>query len=396
MIFIYELVQTGISHEQFTRVFVETVAHAFTQESITIFARASHLAAVTSEPELLPDRNLTKIAYQAPDVPHAAFWRRLMATVQCLRKTYSPVAKLQPQVVFLSTEPHHIWAVRLYKLFQPRFRCHMVLHGDINSVKNPRSRNPIHRAKDYSTALTVGNRDDVRFIVLENHIRTNLAAILPATANVTDVVPLPCIPDNDNWQDFQPMPGVMRFGLLGIAGRSKGLDVFSRVAKEAKNTATHRAEFRLIGKVQAGNESLDMSGISGPLPFSPDWLPREVFDREIKALHYVILPYNMEYYGLSASGVLLDVLRFRKPVIAFDTPVVRALAERFGDIGYICANEDEMSRAIDELLKNFDIARYNRQRQNVDAAYHSRLPEAVAAEYAHIQENCWAHSAQGV
>jgi glycosyltransferase involved in cell wall biosynthesis len=396
MIFIYELVQDGISHEHFTRVFVQTVAHAFPNEDITFFARAAHLAAVFNAPDQALERRLTKIAYEAPKVPHAAFWRRLMATFQFLRKTYSPVAKMQPQVVFLSTEPHHIWAVRLFKLYQPNFRCHMVLHGDINSVKNPRSRNPYHRARDYSTALGTLNRTDVRFIVLENHIRTNLAALLPATAAVTDVVPLPCIADNADWRDFHPVPGRLRFGLLGIAGRSKGLDVFARLAKTAPQNATHRAEFRLIGKVQAGNESLDLSGISGPLPFSPEWLPREVFDRETADLHYVILPYNMEYYGLSASGVLLDVLRFRKPVIAFDTPVMRDLVERFGDIGEICANEEEMACAVAHLLANFDAERYARQRSNVDAAYHSRLPEAVASDYAQIQATCWQPSMQGV
>ena len=395
MIFIYELVQTEISHGPFTRAFVQTIAHAFPDEDITIFARASHLAAVLQAPDPLLDRRLTKIAYQAPDVPHAAFWRRMAATFQFLRKTYSPVSALRPQVVFLSTEPHHIWAVRLFKLLQPAFRCHMVLHGDINSVKNPRSRNPLHRALDYSSALAKGNKTDLRFIVLENHIRTNLAALMPAAAAVTDVVCHPCMPDHAAWQEFDPMPGRMRFGLLGIAGRSKGLDVFSRLANAARHDLPCRADFRLIGKVQAGNEALDMDGISGPLPFSPEWLPRDVFDSEIKALHYVVLPYNMEYYGLSASGVLQDVLRFRKPVVAFDTPVIRELAERFGDIGHICANEEAMASAVNDLLLNFDAGRYARQRQNVDAAYRSRLPDAAAVEYAQIQATCWTPSMQG-
>jgi glycosyltransferase involved in cell wall biosynthesis len=396
MIFIYELVQTEISHGPFTRAFVQTVAYAFPHEEITIFARASHLAAVLHEPDPLLDQRLKKVAYPAPDVPHGAFWRRMMATFKFLRKTYSPVAAQRPQVVFFSTEPHHIWAVRLFKLFEPGFRCHMVLHGDINSVKNPRSRNPLHRARDYSTALGNGNKPDLRFIVLENHIRTNLAALIPATASVTDVVRHPCMPDNADWQTFTPEAGRMRFGLLGIAGRSKGLDVFSRLAKSVRHDAASRADFRLIGKVQAGNASLDMSGISGPLPFSPEWLPRDVFDSEISALHYVVLPYNMEYYGLSASGVLQDVLRFRKPVIAFDTPVIRELAERFGDIGHICANEEDMAHAANELLANFDAERYARQRQNVDKAYRSRLPDAAAAEYAQVQATCWTTNGQGV
>lgn len=389
MIFIYELVQTGVSHGPFTRAFLQTIACAFPNDDMTVFARASHLAAVLDAADPVLDGRLNKVAYQAPDVPHSAFWRRMHATFRFLRQTYAPVANQRPQVIFFSTEPHHIWAVRLFKLFQPGFRCHMVLHGDINSIKNPRSRNPLHRMLDYSTALGKLNQPDLRFIVLENHIRTNLAKLMPATTNVVDVVRHPCLPDSADWQDFQALPGRLRFGLLGIAGRSKGLDVFSRVAKSASADAPYRGDFRLVGKVQAGNEALDMSGISGPLPFSPEWLPREVFDSEISALHYVILPYNMEYYGLSASGVLQDVLRLRKPVIAFDTPVIRELVDHFGDIGHICANEEEMAGAVNDLLHHFDAQRYAQQRRNVDAAYRSRLPDAAAAEFAQVQATCW-------
>ena len=139
--------------------------------------------------------------------------------------------------------------------------------------------------------------------------------------------------------------------------------------------------FRLIGKLQGGSEQLDLSGISGPLPISTEWLPREVFDDELARLHYVVLPYNMDYYGLSASGVLLDVLRWRTPVIAFDTPVMRELGQRFGDIGHICSTEDEMAVVLNGVLGGFDAARYERQRRNLDAAYRSRLPDAAAAEY---------------
>jgi glycosyltransferase involved in cell wall biosynthesis len=97
----------------------------------------------------------------------------------------------------------------------------------------------------------------------------------------------------------------------------------------------------------------------------------------------------MDYYGLSASGVLLDVLRWRKPVVAFDTPVVRELAERFGDIGYICADEDEMAAVVQRLLAGHDPQRYQAQRRNLDAAYRSRLPDAAALEYRGMRQACW-------
>ena len=118
-----------------------------------------------------------------------------------------------------------------------------------------------------------------------------------------------------------------------------------------------------------------------------------MFERELAALHYVVLPYEMSYYALSASGVLLDALRWRKPVIAFRTPAVSELAARFGDIGHICDDEEAMTGTVRALLGRFDPARYEAQRRNLDAAYRSRLPQAVAGEYAQVLHTHWGRAA---
>lgn len=393
MMYFYELVQPSMSHAPFTRAFLHMAAHAFPDQPMTIFAQQSHLDSALGAPDAVLDGRLRKQVYAPPTMARKDFWRRFRSTLRLLQDTWQPVAHQRPQVVFLSSEPHHIWAVKLFRLFNPGFRCHMVLHGDINSVQRPRGRNPYHRALDYVSALATANHRDIRFIALETHIRTNLAQLLPATLAVTDVIRHPCMPAETDWQHFTPVPGRMRFGLLGIAGRSKGLDVYAALALRVQRTLAHTPDFRLIGKVQDGNEAIDMRGISGP-PFSSEWLPRDVFESEIAALHYVVLPYNMDYYGLSASGVLLDVLRWRKPVIAFDTPVMRELSARFGDIGHICADEQALTNAVDSVLANFDAARYARQRSNLDAAYRSRLPDAAAAEYLQMQSTCWNQPAQ--
>jgi glycosyltransferase involved in cell wall biosynthesis len=385
MILIYELVQHGSSHGLFTRAFVHMLAHAFPEQSLTIFANQSHFDSILKDDEQILGRPLFKLPFSQPERKLSAFWRRCMTTLRFLQKTYTPEAE---HVVFLSTEPHFVWAAKWFRLWHPGFRCHFVLHGDINSLQHPRRRNPYYRLLDYVTSLTVANHRDIRFIVLESHIKTNLVALQPKAADVVDVVRIPCMSDDTDWQAFAPMPGRMRFGLLGIAGRSKGLDVFARLAVAAPRTGPTQPDFRLIGKIQPGNDGLDLSGISGPLPFTDDWIPRDLFEAEVAGLHYVILPYNMAYYGLSASGVLLDVLRWRKPVIAFDTPVMRELVARFGDIGHICADEAEMATTIDALLGDFDAARYSRQRAHLDAAYRSRLPDAAAAEFVAVMAAC--------
>lgn len=381
MVLFYELTQYGMSHAPFTRAFVEMVAHACPGEPITIYGQPSHLEAAFAEPSAVLDGRLTQLPYHTPSPHPRDFWKLMTDTLRLLRKTYGPLRGQQPQVIFLTGQPHHIWAAKLYRMMTPGFRCHLVLHGDVVGIRYPRSRNPLVRLRDYTTAIGRGNHPDVRLLALETHIRDNIGAEVPGSGSVIDVVRHPCMPAETAWQTPNPAGEALRFGLLGIAGKSKGLDVYARLALGARRDLARSPEFRLVGRLQNASEQLDLSGISGPLPFSQKWLPREVFDSELARLHYVILPYDMEYYGLSASGVLLDVLRWRRPVIAFDTPVMRELVERFGDIGTICRDEAGMAAAIDTLLTGFDPARYAQQQRNLDAAYRSRLPDAAASEY---------------
>jgi len=392
MILFYELTQYGMSHVPFTRAFVQMVAHAYPNESMTVFGQPSHLEAAFGDPDPWLDKRLCCVPHTFAKRAPNDFFGMMLDTLRFLRRTYGPLRAQRPQVVFLTGQPYHIWAAKLYRMMTPNFRCHLVMHGDIHSIRAPRSRNPLLRVRDYKCSLANFNHPDIRLIALETHIRTNIDSAIPGTAHFIDIIHHPCLPADFNWRTPAVSQDELRFGLLGIAGKSKGLDVFSRLALRVSNMHKRQASFRLVGKLQDGSEKLDLSGISGPLPFSKQWLPRDIFDDELARLHFVVLPYNMDYYGLSASGVLLDVLRWRKPVIAFDTPVIRELTQRFGDIGYICNSEAAMTAAVDQLLVDFDRARYERQRNNLDAAYRSRLPDAAAEEYAQLQ-NAWPSTA---
>ena len=147
-------------------------------------------------------------------------------------------AIFQPQVIFLSGDPHHIWAAKVFRWFNPGFKCHLVLHGDINSVHRPRGRNPLHRATDYFSSIGKANHPHVRFVALETHIRDNLVALLPGARGIVDVIRHPCVPATIDWRAMPSADGSLRFGLLGIAGRSKGLDVFARLALRVRRTST--------------------------------------------------------------------------------------------------------------------------------------------------------------
>lgn len=385
MIVLYDHVQSHVSHASFTCAFTQVVAEACPGRRIVVRARPSHLRAAFAETSAILDGRLTQEI-----IPENEPGPTVGQTLRFLRDAWR-ASKPPKMVIFLSARPAEIWAAKLFRRWCDAFRCHLVLHGDVGSIRQPRSRNPARRIADFAGSMAWVNHPDVRFLALEKHISTNLAAALPAVGPFVDAIHHPYLPDDAPFTWHSPPPeGRLRFGLLGIAGRSKGLDVFARVARRMMSEAPKAADFRLVGKVQRGWQDLDLSGISGPRPFSEDWLPRPVLERELANLDYLILPYNMDYYALSASGVLLDALRWRKPVIAFKMPALVEIGERFGDIGHICTDEDAMVATVRRLIGSFDPERYQAQRRNLDAAHRTRLPESVAHEYVDVLHSRWA------
>ena len=67
--------------------------------------------------------------------------------------------------------------------------------------------------------------------------------------------------------------------------------------------------------------------------------------------------------------MLADALALARPILAFDLPIFRDLFDRFGDIGHLCRNADEMA----ELIRSgfWDGRRYRGQ---VEAMRRARAP----------------------
>ncbi len=383
LIFLLDTTQIGESHAPFTRAFTRLVGLAFPDQELVLRARASHLQVAFAQPDPVLTRRLS-LEPIAEDAPTS-----IAASISLLLDVRRRAGRGCHLVIFLTGRPADIWAAKLMRRVDPGLRCHLVMHGDVNSITKPRSRHPLRRLGDYRGSIGYARHPDVRLIALEAHVRASIEAVLPAAAGQIDVLPHPCVPTDAPWHLRQRPGAPLRFGLIGIAGRSKGLDVFARVARRVVDAVGAAVDFRVVGKFQPGWQALDLEAISGPRPFAETWLPAEVFEREVAALDYIILPYDMRYYAFAASGVMLDVLRTRTPVICFHNPAIADVAARHGDIGHVCADEDEIVAVVMSLVTAVDPSRYRAQQMNLDAAYRDRLPDALATAYHDLVQGLW-------
>lgn len=385
MILVFELNWSGTVHAPGNAATIQVIARGCPGHAVRIHAEPGHLAELRNDAALaaLPGITYHPVAIHPHHQgrPGIVSWARFRHEYATIRAALRDVPKGEPCLVMaISTTCTGIFAATLAAVPRPRTAVQVGLHGDLNDLTAPRSRHPLRRAFDLAAAMRRPWRR-LRFLVLERAIRAELAAIAPAAAARTDVLPLPI-----NLAETPDRPATLappvRIGFVGQATAAKGIGEFLAIAAAMKARHGARVAFHVIGRASPGLPVPDGAALAEPIP--TDYLSRAEFTRRLAALHYVCLPLTGGYYRLAASGALIDAVTWLKPVITGPAPIAADWFAGFGDIGHLCPDTAAMQAAIDAILRDMDAHRYAAQAEAMRAARASRSPEALARVYAGI------------
>jgi hypothetical protein len=385
MILIFEMVWPGTGHAVTNSATIQTIARAFPEQTVRVFAESTHLRELQSDTVLVKQANVSLHAIPISSHflfrPHIVSMRRGLRELWTLLLALRDVPKTEPCLIMLiSATPTGIFAASLLAtLMRRRIGVQIGLHGNLNDAFGWRSRNPAGRAIDLHAALTRHHDGRVRFLVLENAIRTALTEQIPAAAKITDVLPLPINQGEAEAAAPAKLSAPVRIGLVGQATEAKGITPFLALAREFRNSLPDAVNFHLVGFPGTGVDTSAFDVLHDERPY--EGLPRPRFIEKLQRLHYVCLPLHPVYYGLAASGALIDAITWLKPIIATPIPIVADLFARFGDIGFLCETLDQMQAAIDSLARNPDQDRYDRQVANLRRIRASRMPASLASNY---------------
>ncbi len=133
-------------------------------------------------------------------------------------------------------------------------------------------------------------------------------------------------------------------------------------------------EFHAVGRLGADMGGADLGALATK-PLETGKVGRAEYVERLAAMHYVCMPYGAGHYRYSPSGVLADALALARPIMAFDLPIFRDLFDRFGDIGHLCRNAEEMAELIRSGLWNR--VRYRDQVETMRAARAPRLADRL-------------------
>lgn len=249
-----------------------------------------------------------------------------------------------------------------------------VLHAVAADLWAPRRRNPIARAVDLESALRLAMRLGAAPVLVEPGIRDEFAARFPGLASRARAWPHP-LPPSPAPVAAGGEPGAPpRLGFLGLASDGKGYARFVAVARAFAG----RAEFHAIAHAPEGDGAHRAGGeVLATRPRAQRW-PREEFLRAASRLDFACLFHEPRRYRHVASGVLMDALALRVPVVAPDLPLFSALFRAHGPCGILYRPGDGPEVAIAEALACRGGPRHAAMRASLADAAATRAPEALA------------------
>jgi glycosyltransferase involved in cell wall biosynthesis len=222
----------------------------------------------------------------------------------------------------------------------------------------------------------------IQYLVLEHGIRARILQTLPSLAGKIEVLEHP-LPPNESNSHTRKTSRPIHFGFVGLANEMKGFSTFLHLAAEMTTKHPGEAEFHVIGRLEPGADSRREMEFLATKP-GLERLSRHEYIERVKRLHFIIMPYRLDYYELSPSGTLLDAIAWEVPVIASKLPIFERTFGDYGNVGYLFGNEKDLHAIVEDLVEEMDESSYAHQVSNLRKARMSRTPEKLAAVYREI------------
>jgi glycosyltransferase involved in cell wall biosynthesis len=378
-----------MEHVPFNASLLKIILSAFPNDLVCFYAEESHLEHVQDQigKELAASVICKKLILPSR---HSSFYLRLFSDFKLVKFLLGQLNENpQKDVLVITGMASILWALKYYTgTIHKDKRVQVIIHGDFSTLhRTPRKSilNPFYYIGSLKTALKLAGHEKVQYIVLEEAIRDAIIGYLPVLRNRVSVIDHP-VPSDSQDVETKDLDSPIRFGFLGRASEKKGFSKYLTVASEISKEFPGQVKFHFIGWISDGQRREHHSKMAF-LNEKPrtERMNRNEYVEGLKNLHFICLFFD-EYYECCASGVLMDSIAWGKPIIATELPIFKMLQYRFGDVGYLCS-DNEFSELISSIISKNDSVRYRRQVENMKRAKIARMPETVAMKYIELVNN---------
>ena len=291
------------------------------------------------------------------------------------------------QVLFLSATAVVLYAIKL--LNRGAAQTWIVMHGALDDLRKARIR--LRKPFYYGNALLLGNRPDIRYLVLGNYIGDRMPGYAPELTPFISALDHPGVfmPEQEPDNNGGKLPVKPVFGSIGVVAEWKGSGAFLRLAESLhRQLGPDQAAFLFIGAML--DERL-ADGISASCAVEIThevgkgaFISHDHLDQAVQSINYAVFLYPKDAYVLKASGAVMDTFRCAKPIIATRCAMFDYYFSTFGDIGYLCEDEQEIHEVMKRLILAPEPGRYRRQQETMIRQRVRFGVEATAEKLKHL------------
>jgi hypothetical protein len=380
-IVLFDFISHATMHLPFNEGYIRTLAAMFPGNHLVFHACAGQVANLAPRVADLP--NVCFINCAPFTVPFGLSrhnplggWLAARASRKTMKTALSGV---KPRLVVLLGVDANLYAVigrRWPKISSAPL--HMILHGQLGDTMVWRSRNPLFRAFDFIARIKRPLPPSVTLVALELGVEEAIAAIAPKNKSVVTVEHPILVGE---WSEGAQTEDdkALTVAFLGNARRSKGFEIFVNLAAGALRDDLR---FEAIGVSAPDTVDLVVTALSRKP--SRTSLSRDDYVAAVQAADLICLPLHSRAYDFTASGTVSDAVAALKPLLAFRTRTLDAIAAKYGPIGWLVDSEAEMLY----LLQTLDVKKFKTSRtewvENLRTIREARRPENVASVYSRI------------
>ncbi len=251
---------------------------------------------------------------------------------------------------------NNLLAVRMMNIFNKIFHRKILIfcHGEMEFlIENRSSFGPFNRFTFYLGKCFFLNKkirieQNIKFVVLGDSILKNIKKILPLNISKSFITMDHSyfFKKDDIIKEKVIKTGNIKIGTVGLFYRLKGADDFCKLVSSINNKSI---EFSITGKILYNVRKLQELGISLPENLGKDVIPRDILEKRIEDLDFILYLYPITSYKIMASGAILDALSFKRPIIALRNDYFSYIFEKFGEFGYLFDSLEDIINFLNQI-----------------------------------------------
>jgi hypothetical protein len=340
-------------------------------ESIDFFAENAHLIALAASfPNI--------IAKTTPHPFHNHHYRSRLKTL-FFREILLPFklirvitrARSVDLILITTITPFGHLALNALAIFiGRRATCVSLMHSELEVMEGKRW--SLSRKAMRIWRNTISKR--VNYVVLSPHIEHNIELLLHPRIRMTSIFhPFPTSLRNVNAAPRMAAPSgrKIKIGVPGlIKNEKKGTGNLFKLEARLRAAGRQDVELHLIGR--AARDFAPPSDTTVHMPFLNRTSPvaQDEFDQAISEMDIILLMYDQDSYCFTASGAVLDALKFGQPLYAARNPLFDYMAAEGIFPGHL---SNSVNSLFEEIVERLTLEKLNEDKRTFQDSFNALL-----------------------